>query len=65
VDLNATILFTTTLLAIVNPIGSAVLFAALGGRFTDAIQRRMANQSAFAILIILLVCAWIGKTLLG
>ena len=63
-DLNATILFTTMLLAIVNPIGSAVLFAALAGRFTDTVQRQMANQSALAILIILLVCAWLGKTLL-
>jgi multiple antibiotic resistance protein len=64
VDLGATILFTTTLLAIVNPISSAVLFASLAGRFTDGIQRRMADQGAVAILIILLVCAWVGKWLL-
>jgi len=64
VTLSVSILFTTTLLAIVNPISSAVLFAALAGRFASPVQRRMANQGAFAILVILLVCAWIGKTLL-
>jgi multiple antibiotic resistance protein len=63
-NLNATILFTTMLLAIVNPIGSAVLFAALAGRFSSAVQRRMADQGAMAVLIILLVCAWVGKFLL-
>jgi MarC family membrane protein len=64
VDLQAAVLFTTTLLAIVNPISSAVLFAAMAGRFASDIQRHMANQSAFAILIILLVCAWLGRPLL-
>jgi multiple antibiotic resistance protein len=64
VHLQAVVLFTTTLLAIVNPISSAVLFAAMAGRFSSDIQRRMANQSAFAILVILLTCAWIGRPLL-
>ena len=64
VDLRDVVLFTTTLLAIVNPISSAVLFAADGGPLRRRIQRRMANQSAFAILIILLVCAWLGRPLL-
>lgn len=59
------IAFSTALLAIVNPIGSAVLFAAVAGKFAPGIQRRMANQSAFAILIILLVCAWLGNSILG
>jgi multiple antibiotic resistance protein len=59
------VLFTTTLLAIVNPISSAVLFASMTGRFGRTIQSRMANQSAFAILIILLVCVWVGRPLLG
>ena len=58
------VLFTTTLLAIVNPISSAVLFAAMAGKFSIDVQRRMANQSAFAILIVLLVCAWVGRFLL-
>ena len=62
--LRDVVLFTTTLLAIVNPISSAVLFASMAGRFESGIQRRMANQSAFAILVILLVCAWIGRPLL-
>ncbi len=61
---QAALLFATALLAIVNPISSAVLFGALAGRFTGAIQRRMANQSAISILIILLVCALLGKNLL-
>jgi multiple antibiotic resistance protein len=64
VNLQATVLFATALLAIVNPVSSAVLFAALAGRFASTIQQRMAKQSAMAILIILLVCAWLGKTVL-
>jgi multiple antibiotic resistance protein len=59
------LLFFTSLLAIVNPIGSAVLFATVAGKFHPPIQRRMANQSAIAILIILLVCAWLGNSILG
>lgn len=62
--LRDVVLFTTTLLAIVNPISSAVLFASMTGRFVPAIQRRMANQCALAILIILIVCAWAGRPLL-
>lgn len=56
--------FATTLLAIVNPISSAVLFASMAGRFPASLQRQMANQSAFAVLVILLVCAWAGRPLL-
>jgi multiple antibiotic resistance protein len=64
VTLQNIVLFTATLLAIVNPISSAVLFAAMAGKFTGDIQRRMANQSALAVLIVLLVCAWVGRFLL-
>jgi multiple antibiotic resistance protein len=63
-NLQGIVLFTTTLLAIVNPISSSVLFATMSGRFPPTIQRRMANQSAFAVLVILLVCAWVGRLLL-
>ena len=62
--LREAVLFSTTLIAIVNPISSAVLFASMAGRFGAAIERRMANQSAFAILVILLTCAWAGRFLL-
>ena len=62
--LRDVVLFTTTLLAIMNPISSAVLFASMSGRFGALIQQRMANQCALAILIILLVCAWAGRPLL-
>jgi len=62
--LRDVVLFSTTLIAIVNPISSAVLFASMAGRFGASIERRMANQSAFAILVILLVCAWTGRFLL-
>jgi len=58
------VLFVTTLIAIVNPISSAVLFASMSGRFSALIQRRMANQTAFAVLVVLLVCAWAGRPLL-
>jgi multiple antibiotic resistance protein len=61
---QAILLFSTSLLAIVNPVASAVLFAAMAGRFTQSIQRRMANQSALAIVAILIVCAWLGRWLL-
>ena len=56
--------FATTLIAIVNPISSAVLFASMSGRFSADVQRRMANQSGFAVLVILFVCAWAGRPLL-
>jgi len=61
---QAILLFSTSLLAIVNPVGSAVLFATMAGRFTKGVQQQMANQSAIAVLAILLVCAWIGRWLL-
>lgn len=64
-ELPEVILFSTALLAIVNPLGSAVLFATVAGKFHPKIQRRMANQSALAILIILLVCAWLGNSIVG
>jgi len=63
-NLQAAVLFTTTLIAIVNPIASSVLFASMATRFSDDIQRRMANQSAFAVLVILMVCAWAGRFVL-
>lgn len=63
-DLQATLLFTTSLLAIVNPLSSAVVFVTTASRFSQPAQRRMANQSGFAIAIILLVCAWVGRYLL-
>ena len=63
-NLQNIVLFTTSLLAIINPISSSVLFAAMAGKFTTDIQRRMANQSGFAVLCILLVCAWVGRFLL-
>ncbi|MEI6245440.1 MAG: MarC family protein [Acidobacteriota bacterium] len=61
---QSVVLFSTTLLAIVNPVGSAVMFAAVAGRFPKLVQRRMANQSGVAILIILVVCAWLGRSIL-
>jgi multiple antibiotic resistance protein len=65
VTFQSALFFSTTLLAIVNPVGSAVMFAALAARFPQSVQRRMAQQSAFAVLIILIVCAWLGQTILG
>jgi len=64
VTFQSVVLFSTTLLAIVNPVGSAVMFAAVAGRFPKLVQRRMANQSGVAILIILVVCAWLGRSIL-
>src|SRR5688500_14016540 len=36
----------------------------MAGRFARDIHRRTANQSAFAVLVILLWCAWVGRFLL-
>jgi multiple antibiotic resistance protein len=64
VDVQATLLFTTALLAIINPVSAAVLFVTTASRFSPAIQRRMADQSTLAIGVILLVCVWVGRYLL-
>ena len=64
VDLQSTLLFTTALLAIVNPLSSAVLFVTTASGFNVAVQRRMADQSALAIAVILVICAWAGRYLL-
>lgn len=61
---QAVVLFSTTLLAIVNPVGSAVMFTAVAGRFPAGVQRQMARQSGLAVAVILLVCAWAGKAIL-
>ena len=58
------LLFTTALLAIVNPISSAVLFATMTGQYGRTIQRRIADHSAMAIVIILIICVWLGKLVL-
>ena len=63
-DLQATLLFTTSLLAIVNPLSSSVLFVTTASRFSGDVQRKMADQCALAIAVILLVCAWVGRYLL-
>ena len=63
-DLQATLLFTTSLLAIVNPLSSSVLFVTTAARFSGDVQRKMADQSALAIAVILLVCVWVGRYLL-
>ena len=63
-NLRNVALFATSLLAIMNPVSSAVLFATTTARFGTSIHRKMARQSGLAILIILLVCAWAGQALL-
>ena len=63
-DLQATLLFTTSLLAIVNPLSSAVLFVTTSTRFSQQVQQRMADQSGLAVGVILLVCTWVGRYLL-
>lgn len=63
-DLQATLLFTTSLLAIVNPLSSAVLFVTTASRFSQAVRRKMADQSGLAIAMILVACAWAGRLLL-
>ena len=64
VDLQATLLFATSLVAIVNPLSSSVLFVTSASRFAPGVQTKMADQSALAIAVVLLVCAWAGRYLL-
>jgi len=63
-DLQATLLFATSLVAIVNPLSSAVLFVTTASRFSASAHTKMADQSALAIAVILVLCAWIGRYLL-
>jgi multiple antibiotic resistance protein len=64
VDLQATLLFTTSLLAIINPLSSAVLFVTAAARFSPGVRSKMADQSALAIAVILVLCVWGGRYLL-
>jgi len=64
VDLQATLLFATSLLAIVNPLSSSVLFVTTASRFSRNVQQHMADQSGLAIGVILLACVWGGRYLL-
>jgi len=64
VDLQATVLFATSLLAILNPLSSSVFFVTTASRFSRTVQRQMADQSGLAIAVILLACVWIGRYLL-
>ena len=63
-DLQATVLFATSLLAILNPLSSSVFFVTTASRFSRTVQRQMADQSGLAIAVILLACVWIGRYLL-
>lgn len=64
-DTQAALLFTTSLLAIVNPLSAGVLFITTASRFSPSVQARMADQSGLAVGVILLVCAWVGRPLLA
>jgi len=64
VNLQATVLFATSLLAILNPLSSSVFFVTTASRFSRTVQRQMADQSGLAIAVILLACVWIGRYLL-
>jgi multiple antibiotic resistance protein len=59
------VLFSTTLLAVVNPVAASVVFVRVAGEFDPRIQRKRANRTSYAILIILCVCAWLGNSILG
>ena len=63
-NLQATVLFATSLLAILNPLSSSVFFVTTASRFSRIVQRQMADQSGLAIAVILLACVWIGRYLL-
>ena len=63
-NVQAILLFTTSLVAIVNPLSSAVLFVTTASRFSPSVQQKMADQSALAIAVILFLCAWVGRYLL-
>lgn len=63
-DLQSTMLFATSLVAIVNPLSSAVLFVTTASKFSASLHKKMADQSALAIAVILVLCAWVGRYLL-
>jgi multiple antibiotic resistance protein len=63
-NLQATLLFTTSLLAVVNPLASAVLFVTTASRFSRVVQGKMADQSSLAVALIILTCTWVGRYLL-
>ncbi|HEX5069636.1 MAG TPA: MarC family protein [Vicinamibacterales bacterium] len=63
-DLQATMLFATALVAIMNPLSSAVLFVTTANRFSASAHQKMADQAALAIAVILVICAWVGRYLL-
>lgn len=64
IDISAITLFATALFTITNPVGNTAIFASLTSSMAPAQQRATARQSALAIMIVLLVCVWIGVYLL-
>jgi multiple antibiotic resistance protein len=57
--------FAVGLLAMINPIGGAAIFAAMAENLSSSERAAMAHTASVAVATLLLVTAWVGKPLLG
>ena len=57
--------FAVALLAMVNPIGGAAIFAAMGQDLPPAERAAMARTASVAVAVLLLTAAWAGEPLLA
>ncbi|MEW5744227.1 MAG: YchE family NAAT transporter [Nitrospirota bacterium] len=65
IELTGYIKIFTTLLAIVNPLGTIPLFVSLTSSMTEQERNRIARTTSVAVALILTVAALIGKPLLN
>ncbi|MGN6030926.1 MAG: MarC family protein [Thermomicrobiales bacterium] len=59
-----TVLFLTSLIAIINPISSLALFSTTTASYPATVQQEIALRSTVAVAIVLIAMAWIGQLLL-
>lgn len=57
--------FAVGLLAMVNPLGGAAIFAAMAESLSPAERAAMARTASLAVAALLLVATWVGKPLLA
>jgi len=59
-----TVLFLTSLIAIINPISSLALFSTTTAAYPAPVKQEIALRSTIAVAIMLIAMAWIGQLLL-
>ena len=57
--------FAVGLLAMINPIGGAAIFAAKTEKLSSSERAAMAHTASLAVAVLLLVATWLGKPLLA